>query len=124
VDLEQLRITNSQYNQKILEKNKELFQLKRKGGKMVQVLNIAKHELAEELKRSKNLEKKIEERDGTIRNLQDKIKAIQQSYEKEKILKENTSQGMESFAVMEYVNQKSEEAELIHKVQAMQNRIH
>eukprot|EP01083_Nonionella_stella_P028789 79340_1 len=116
IDLEQLKIENSQYNQKILEKNKELLRLKMTTGKTVQVLNTAKQDLTQLITESKSLNSDISDRQETIRRLKDELTKVGDEYQiqqkKNETLKQKTVSGYENLQIMDYVDQKSAEHEL------------
>jgi len=64
IDFHQLQIKNSQFNQKINERNTELLKLKMSTGKTVQVLNKKKREMNALLAESKALKQDIQDRYG------------------------------------------------------------
>ena len=62
IDFHQLQIKNSQFNQKIKERNEELLKLKMTTGKTVQILNTLKRALNDLLAESKGLRKELREK--------------------------------------------------------------
>eukprot|EP01083_Nonionella_stella_P201928 738211_1 len=73
IDLEQLKIQNAQYNQVILERNKELLKLKMNTGKTVQQLNNLKQELTTQTKKTKVLEHNMVDRNHLLGKLDEEL---------------------------------------------------
>lgn len=114
VDLEQLKIQNSQYNSKIAEKNEELLKLKIVTGKTIQKLNRAKEELNKQINLDNDLKRLIGERSTTADQLKiDLIELKKEISKKEKQISELRSKisNTDMPQVMEYVKQKAKELE-------------
>jgi len=111
VDLDQLKIQNTQFNQKILEKNKELLKLKMVTGKMVQVLNTAKHELAEEMRRSTQSVEALRDMAQIVKTLKENLSQNQNM----KVKKRSAALGNE-VSVMDMVNLQAKEEQFLHQL--------
>jgi hypothetical protein len=110
IDFHQLQIKNSQFNQKINERNAELLKLKMTTGKTVQVLNTAKRNLNDLLAESKRLRTGIKDRNESMVKLTDELVRVEAELKKEK--KKNKKFKIQQSnpdmpQVMDYVNQKS-----------------
>lgn len=111
IDFHQLQIKNSQFNQKINERNAELLRLKVTTGKTIQVLTAAKQKLADLLLVSRNLKTDISsKREATVKlteeleQVQSEVKAEQAKNKRFKQQQSNPDMPQ----VLDYVNQKSE----------------
>ena len=110
IDFHQLQIKNSQFNQKIKERNDELLRLKMTTGKTVQILNTLKRELNDLLHDSKLLRKEIREKDTSRSKLQDELARVEAEVrsERSKNRKYKIQQSNPDMPqVMDYVTQKS-----------------
>lgn len=110
IDFHQLKIKNSQFNQKINERNAELLKLKMTTGKTVQVLNTAKRSLNDLLAESKQLRTGIKDRQESTVKLTEELARVDAELRKEK--KKNKKYKIQQSnpdmpQVMDYVNQKS-----------------
>jgi len=110
IDFHQLQIKNTQFNQKIEERNAELLQLKMTTGRTVHVLNSAKRRLAELLDEQRKLERESGERRGARERLMREYAMVESDVEAErgknrkyKIQQSNPDMPQ----VLDYVNQKS-----------------
>lgn len=110
IDFHQLQIKNSQFNQKIKERNDELLKLKLTTGKTVQILNTLKKSLNDLLAESKNLRKELKEKDGIklklaqeLERVAGEVRAERSKNRKYKIQQSNPDMPQ----VMDYVTQKS-----------------
>jgi len=115
IDFHQLQIKNSQYLQKIEERNAELLRLKTTTGKTVQVLNTSKHELNELLGESKRLEKEIADKVKSQDKLTAELGVVEVELEREqqrnskfRIRQANPDMPQ----VLDYVKQKSQAYDL------------
>lgn len=110
IDFHQLQIKNSQFNQKINERNAELLKLKMTTGKTVQVLNTAKRNLNDLLSESKRLRTGIKDRQESTVKLNEELARVDAELRKER--KKNKKYKIQQSnpdmpQVMDYVNQKS-----------------
>jgi len=110
IDFHQLQIKNSQFNQKIAERNADLLKLKMTTGKSVQVLNTAKRNLNDLLVESKRLRQQIKDRNEATVKLSEELVRVEAEVKKEK--KKNKKYKIQQSnpdmpQVLDYVNQKS-----------------
>jgi hypothetical protein len=110
IDFHQLQIKNSQFNQKIKERNDELLKLKMTTGKTVQILNTLKKTLNDLLHDSKVLRKELKEKDAAKQKLSEELSRVEREVRSEssrnskyKIQQSNPDMPQ----VMDYVTQKS-----------------
>ncbi|ETO34148.1 hypothetical protein RFI_02945 [Reticulomyxa filosa] len=118
IDLEQLKIQNSQYNQTILEKNKELLKLKTNTGKV--------QELKNENKRAKTLEACINDRQQLLIKLKDELESAEKDITKQYKLYSTMKAKLANAdlpQVMDYVKQKSEESKLELQLKSWQRKV-
>lgn len=110
IDFHQLQIKNSQFNQKINERNTELLKLKMTTGKTVQVLNTAKKNLSDLLHEQKSLRTDIKDRHEAMVKLSEELELVDAEVQKEQ--KKNKKYKIQQSnpdmpQVLDYVNQKS-----------------
>jgi hypothetical protein len=110
IDFHQLQIKNSQFNQKIKERNAELLKLKLTTGRTVAILNETKKNLNNFVGETKNLKKEIKEKEALKVKLQGELSRVQEELrlemsrnKKYKIQQSNP----EMPQVLDYVQQKS-----------------
>lgn len=126
IDFHQLQIKNSQFNQKISERNAELLKLKMTTGKTVQVLNTAKKQLADLLSEGQRIRKELDDRNDAMVKLTEELDRVQSEVKKEK--KKNKKfkiqqSNPEMPQVMDYVNQKSDQYEMAASVRNWQRKV-
>ena len=116
IDFHQLQIKNSQFNQKIKERNDELLKLKMTTGKTVQILNTLKKSLNDLLAESRALRKELKEKDGIkaklaaeLERVAAEVRAERAKNRKYKVQQSNPDMPQ----VMDYVTQKSIAYELL-----------
>lgn len=116
IDFHQLQIKNSQFNQKIKERNDELLKLKMTTGKTVQILNTLKKSLNDLLAESRGLRKELKEKEGLksklaaeLERVAAEVKAERGRNRKYKVQQSNPDMPQ----VMDYVTQKSIAYELL-----------
>lgn len=126
IDLEQLKIQNAQYNQIILERNKELLKLKMNTGKTVQQLNNYKQELMQQTKKTKILEQNIIDRNGLTIKLDEELFNVTKEYNKQnKLLNINKQkiQNADIPSIIDYVKQKQNQHKLESKLKSYQRKL-
>lgn len=126
IDFHQLQIKNSQFNQKINERNAELLKLKMTTGKSVQVLNTAKRNLNELLVKSKQLRQNIKDRNEATVKLSEELVRVEAEVRKER--KKNKKYKIQQSnpdmpQVLDYVNQKSLMYDLEAEVRNWQRKV-
>lgn len=110
IDFHQLQIKNSQFNQKINERNTELLKLKTTTGKTVQVLNAAKQHLAELLDSSRHLKADIADKQEAVVRLAEELEQVDREVRLEQTKNRRFKQQQsnpEMPQVLDYINQKS-----------------
>ncbi len=110
IDFHQLQIKNSQFNQKIRERNEELLKLKITTGKTVQILNTIKRTLNDLLVESKGLRRELREKDSARLRLAEELRRVEMEllHENIKNRKFKVQQSNPDMPqVMDYVTQKS-----------------
>jgi hypothetical protein len=125
IDFHQLQIENSQFNQKIKERNAELLRLKMTTGNTVQVLNTAKRNLNELLAQSRQVRKDIKERSTSIGKLNDELVQVQREVVRERAKNQKfkiQQSNPDMPQVLDYVNQKSEMQDLQAAVRNWQRK--
>ncbi|KAI9328024.1 hypothetical protein DFJ73DRAFT_904462 [Zopfochytrium polystomum] len=110
IDFDQLQIENKQYLAKIEERNAELLRLKMAVGKTVQILNYHKKKLHGLTVESEALQSDIKQR----RDLHAKLAA------ESGLVEEETRK---AWAVLEYVNVKAEQHELVKKLKSWERKV-
>jgi len=126
IDLEQLKIQNAQYNQVILERNKELLRLKMNTGKTVQQLNCFKQELATQTNKTKVLDHSIVDREGLCLKLDDELTAVHRELSKQsKLLNANKHkiQNADIPHVIDYVKQKQSQQKVESQLKSYRRKI-
>jgi chromosome segregation ATPase len=126
IDFHQLQIKNSQFNQKINERNAELLKLKMTTGKTVQVLNTAKRQLTDLLGEGKRIRKELNDRKESMVKLSEELERVMVEVRKEK--KKNKKFKIQQSnpdmpQVMDYVNQKSDQYELEAQVRNWKRKV-
>lgn len=126
IDFHQLQIKNSQFNQKINERNAELLKLKMTTGKTVQVLNTAKRNLNDLLAESKRLRTGIKDRQDSTIKLTEELARVDEELRKEK--KKNKKYKIQQSnpdmpQVMDYVNQKSQMYDLEQELRNWERKV-
>jgi len=126
IDFHQLQIKNSQFNQKINERNAELLKLKMTTGKTVQVLNTAKRQLNELLAEGKRIKRDLFDRQEATGKLSEELERAQAEVRKEK--KKNKKYKIQQSnpdmpQVMDYVTQKSSEFDLAADVRNWKRKV-
>lgn len=126
IDFHQLQIKNSQFNQKINERNAELLKLKMTTGKTVQVLNTAKHQLTDLLAEGKRIRKDLSDRKESMVKLSEELESVMTEVRKEK--KKNKKFKIQQSnpdmpQVMDYVNQKSTQYDLESQVRNWKRKV-
>jgi chromosome segregation ATPase len=119
IDFHQLKIENSQFNQKIKERNTELLNLKTTTGKTVQSLNSAKRRLNSFSQANRQLQRGISDRQSQLQRLSEELTNVEADIEKElarqRRFKMQTS-NEEMPQVLDYVNQKANHDRLTREV--------
>jgi len=115
IDFHQLQIKNSQFNQKIKERNDELLKLKMTTGKTVQILNTCKRSLNDLLHEARGLRRELRDKDAARQRLADELRRVEVEVRSEharnrkyKVQQSNPDMPQ----VMDYVTQKSVAYEL------------
>lgn len=126
IDFHQLQIKNSQFNQKINERNTELLKLKMTTGKTVQVLNTAKRNLNDLMTESKRLRSDIKERQEATVKLSEELTRVESEVRKER--KKNKKYKIQQSnpdmpQVLDYVNQKSNMYDLDGEVRNWERKV-
>jgi len=117
VDLEQLKIQNTQYNQKINEKNAELLMAKTNSGKTVQKLNTAKEDLATELKSQTELEHTLKERCHTLNNIKKELKVVRKEIKQKENGNKRGATASSLPPLLDYMQQTRKEADLLENLE-------
>lgn len=110
IDFHQLQIKNSQFNQKIKERNDELLRLKMTTGKTVQILNTLKRSLHDLLHDSKLLRKEMREKESSRLKLSEELRRVEGEVRSEKVKNKKykiQQSNPDMPQVMDYVTQKS-----------------
>lgn len=126
IDLEQLKIQNAQYNQIILERNKELLKLKMNTGKTVQQLNSFKQELTKQTKKTKVLENNIVDRENLLVKLEEELTSVNKEFTKQsKLLNANKQkiQNADIPHVIDYVKQKQNQHKVDSALKSYQRKL-
>lgn len=126
IDFHQLQIKNSQFNQKINERNTELLKLKMTTGKTVQVLNTAKRNLYDLLAEQQKLRQDIKDRQDSLVKLTDELSKVELEVRKER--KKNKKYKIQQSnpdmpQVLDYVNQKSSMYDLEAQVRNWERKV-
>jgi len=126
IDFHQLQIKNSQFTQKISERNAELLKLKMTTGKSVQVLNTAKRNLNDLMIESKRLRHQIKDREEATVKLSEELVKVEAEVRKER--KKNKKYKIQQSnpdmpQVLDYVNQKSLMYDLEAEVRNWQRKV-
>lgn len=126
IDLEQLKIQNAQYNQIILERNKELLKLKMNTGQTVQQLNNFKQELAKQTKKTKVLENGNSERKALLIKLDEELSSVKKELNKQNKLLVSNKQKIQNADiphVNDYVKQKQNEHKIQSKLKSYERKL-
>lgn len=126
IDFHQLKIENSQFTQKIKERNTELLQVKMTTGNTVQMLNAAKSNLNTLVSQSKWLQREIANRQETLNRLTEELSRVEDEVSSEN--KKNTRfktqvSNVEMPQILDYVKLKAEQHELELSLQNWQRKI-
>lgn len=115
IDFHQLQIENQQFMSRIDDANQELFDLKRRSGRTVKILNNMKKRLSKLTADAKFLEEEIKERKAMLVKTENEIVKVMEEKEdaKKKSMKDKEARGNpEKTEVLDYVHQKEDEHEL------------
>eukprot|EP00823_Brevimastigomonas_motovehiculus_P007364 TRINITY_DN6403_c0_g1_i1.p1 TRINITY_DN6403_c0_g1~~TRINITY_DN6403_c0_g1_i1.p1 ORF type:complete len:407 (+),score=137.89 TRINITY_DN6403_c0_g1_i1:92-1312(+) len=111
IDYHQLEIKNSQYQQRIEDKNAELLQLKQATGKTIQELNAKKLDLTQLLQDQTKLRKELKSKESSLQLQYKEIASVQNEIAKEKQKSRNyrvQQSNPDMPQVLDYVQQKSQ----------------
>lgn len=126
IDFHQLQIKNSQFNQKIKERNTELIRLKTSTGRTVQLLNDAKKRLSELTEQADKMKQDIAEREAAKIRLSEELDRVMAEVEEEKV-KNNKYKIQQSNPdmpqVLDYINQKSAMYELENAIKNWERKL-
>lgn len=125
VDFQQLRIENTQYLEKIEEKNKELIRSKQKSGKVQSLTQSKRQELQNELTRQEELKLKIDIVKRELNSMTDDERTLEEVTEVKNELNEKRS-NIKSYTVpevFEYIKQAGESAELEHGIKEWSRKV-
>lgn len=125
VDFNQLKIENSQYLEKIDERNQELLHLKLMATNALQVLNTYKKKLQILTLESEKLKSEIIQRNDLFGKIETEMKFVLQEKETALAVNKKCRQQIQDFKVpdvMEYVQEKSDLLELRKSVQSWERK--
>lgn len=125
IDLDQLKIENQQYLEKIEERNKELLKLKLTTGNIVQTLNTSKKLMNRLTEESRDLSNMIQDQKNAIAVVTEDIEKIQRDkiVTKRSISKLQKDIGKSVMPeVLDYVRQKIESEQLSKTVRALEKQ--
>ncbi|KAJ3332697.1 hypothetical protein HDU76_013376 [Blyttiomyces sp. JEL0837] len=126
IDFDQLQIENKQYLAKIEERNAELLKLKMTAGNTVQILNFYKKKLQTLTGESERLESEISQRQDLLEKLNAEGEIVKEETEKAEKINEKLTGQIEEYKVpqvMEYVNLKAQEYEMIKKLKSWERKV-
>jgi len=127
IDFHQLQIENTQYNQKIEERNQELLKLKMTTGNTVQKLNLQKMRLNDLLSRSTTLQSEIEarksQREGAQKDTDRVTKQIKRAKRIQRKFYDGAKDNPKMPKTLDYVRQKAEAFELQKAIQSWERKV-
>ncbi|PIK47059.1 putative coiled-coil domain-containing protein [Apostichopus japonicus] len=126
VDFQQLKIENSQYLEKIDERNQDLLRLKLMSGNTLQVLNSYKKKLHTLTMESDRLRSEISSRDELLSKIDIETETVEEERTKAEELNRKLRQQLEDFKVpevVEYVQEKADLDELQKTVKSWERKV-
>jgi len=126
IDFHQLQIKNSQFNQKIKERNDELLKLKLTTGRTVAILNSLKKSLSDCLIASKRIRRDIKEKYAARERMKDELSRVSVELRDERVRNRQykiQQSNPDMPQVMDYVLQKSEMYELEAAIRNWQRKV-
>jgi len=126
VDFNQLKIENSQYLEKIDERNQDLLRLKLMATNVLQILNTYKKKLSTLTMESDRLKTEIVQRKDLFSKIESEMKLVEQEKSTAEERNSKCKQQLQDFKVpevMEYVNEKAELYELRKAVQSWERKV-
>ncbi|XP_014681514.1 PREDICTED: coiled-coil domain-containing protein 113-like [Priapulus caudatus] len=126
VDFHQLKIENSQYLEKIDERNQELLQLKMVAGNTMQILSLHKKKLQTLMKEAESLAAEIDSRNELLKKIISESSIVQKEKEKANIVNQRLTEQLSNYRVpetLDYVNEKARLYELRKSVQSWKRKV-
>ncbi|CAH1780224.1 unnamed protein product [Owenia fusiformis] len=126
VDFNQLKIENSQYLEKIDERNQDLLRLKLMAGNTLQVLNSYKKKLNTLTMEFDRLKSEISSRDELLGRIDVETLSVEEERSKAEKINRKLRQQLEDYRVphvMEYVNERADMYELSKKVRSWERKV-
>lgn len=126
VDFQQLKIENSQFLERIDERNQDLLQLKLTTGDTLQVLNSYKKKLQSTMVESIHLTKEISVRNEILQRIELETEQVEQERAKAESLNKKLRKQLSNYRVpdvLQYVQEKMEQEELEKNVRAWERKV-
>ncbi|NXD15497.1 CC113 protein, partial [Nothocercus nigrocapillus] len=126
VRFEQLQIRNTQYQEKIEEKNEELLQLKLTSGKTVQALNFYKRRLQDAMETSACLMKDISQRKELLEKMERDTVQVEEERAKAESLNKQLRRQLSDYRVppvLRYVQEKMAISDLQNSLKAWERKV-
>ena len=126
VDFNQLKIENSQYLEKIDERNQDLLRLKLMTGNTLQVLNTYKKKLHTLTMESERLKSEIGSRQDLLSRIDSETRLVDEERQKAERINKKLRQQLTDYKVpdvMEYVSEKADLYELQKKVKSWERKV-
>jgi hypothetical protein len=126
VDFNQLKIENSQYLEKIDERNQDLLRLKLMATNVLQVLNTYKKKLHVLTQESERLKQEISQRKELLQKIDQEMVSVQDERDKADLMNRKYRQQLSDYKVpdvMDYVQEKAELYDLRKAVQSWERKV-
>lgn len=126
VDFNQLKIENSQYLEKIDERNQDLLRLKLMATNVLQVLNTYKKKLHVLTQESERLKQEIAQRKELLLKIDQEMVSVQDERDKADLMNRKYRQQLSDYKVpdvMDYVQEKAELYDLRKAVQSWERKV-
>ncbi|XP_040265935.1 coiled-coil domain-containing protein 113 isoform X1 [Bufo bufo] len=126
VDFQQLKIENTQFLERIDERNQDLLQLKLTTGDTLQVLNSYKKRLQNNMAESTHLAAEISMRNDILQRIEVETEQVEQERAKAESLNKKLRKQLSDYRVpdvLEYVQEKMEQEELEKNVRAWERKV-
>ncbi|NXA41641.1 CC113 protein, partial [Eudromia elegans] len=126
VRFEQLQIRNTQYQEKIEEKNKELLKLKLTSGKAVQALNSYKKRLQDAMETSVCLKKDISQRKELLEKIERETVRVEEERAKAESLNKQLRRQLSDYRVppvLRYVQEKMAVSDLQKSIKIWERKV-
>ncbi|XP_044125882.1 coiled-coil domain-containing protein 113 isoform X2 [Bufo gargarizans] len=126
VDFQQLKIENTQFLERIDERNQDLLQLKLTTGDTLQVLNSYKKRLQNNMAESTHLAAEISMRNDILQRIEVETEQVEQERAKAESLNKKLRKQLSDYrvpGVLQYVQEKMEQEELEKNVRAWERKV-